>query len=83
MTARSMPAFSKRTVNSRSHLDLVGSDASDGRVVNVAVTSAGRKVLQSAIDARNEVVRRRVERLGPKDQRALESAVSTLRKLLD
>lgn len=58
-------------------------DASDGRVVNVAITPAGRKVLQSAIDARNEVVRRRVERLGPKDQRALESAVATLRKLLD
>jgi DNA-binding MarR family transcriptional regulator len=51
--------------------------------VNVAITPAGRKMLQSAIDARNEVVRRRVEQLPPKDQRALESAVATLRKLLD
>ena len=58
-------------------------DESDGRVVNVAITPAGRKMLQSAIDARNEVVHRRVERLGPKDTRALENAVETLRKLLD
>jgi DNA-binding MarR family transcriptional regulator len=58
-------------------------DATDGRVVNVAITPSGRKMLQSAIDARNAVVRRRVEQLAPKDQRALESAVATLRKLLD
>lgn len=58
-------------------------DACDGRVVNVAITPAGRRMLQSAIDARNDVVRRRVERLEPKDKRALESAVATLRKMLD
>jgi DNA-binding MarR family transcriptional regulator len=58
-------------------------DATDGRVVNVAITPAGRKMLQSAIDARNDVVRQRVERLGARDRRALEGAVATLRKLLD
>jgi DNA-binding MarR family transcriptional regulator len=56
-------------------------DASDGRVVNVAITPAGRRMLRSAIDARNDVLRRRIERLGLEERRELEHAVAALELL--
>jgi DNA-binding MarR family transcriptional regulator len=56
-------------------------DACDGRVVNVAITPAGRRMLRSAIDARNQALRRRIERLGAEERQELERAAAALEQL--
>ncbi len=56
-------------------------DTADGRVVNVAITPAGRRMLRSAIEARNQALRRRIEHLGPEELQELEHAVTTLERL--
>jgi DNA-binding MarR family transcriptional regulator len=55
--------------------------ATDGRVVNVRITPAGRRMLRSAIEARDQVLRRRIEHLGPEERRELEHAVAALERL--
>ena len=56
-------------------------DASDGRVVNVAITKKGISTLDKAITARSKALRKRIERLGPKERKALADAVEALRLL--
>jgi DNA-binding MarR family transcriptional regulator len=56
-------------------------DATDRRVVNVAITPTGRRILQSAIDARNRVLRGRIEQLRPEERRELEHAVAAIELL--
>ena len=53
-------------------------DPTDGRAVNVVITKAGERMLEEAIAARTEVVRRRVARLSPDERRALTDAVAAL-----
>ena len=54
-------------------------DPTDGRAVHVVITKAGERVLEEAISARSEVLRKRIDRLGSKDRRAIADAVSALR----
>ena len=54
-------------------------DPTDGRAVNVVITKSGERVLENAISARSEVLRKRIDRLQPKDRRALADAVTALR----
>ena len=54
-------------------------DPTDGRAVNVVITKSGERVLEKAIAARSEVLRKRIDRLEPKDRRALADAVTALR----
>ena len=56
-------------------------DPCDGRVVNVAITKSGVRMLDSALAMRTEVLRRRIEPLKPADKRALADAAAALRKL--
>jgi DNA-binding MarR family transcriptional regulator len=56
-------------------------DTTDGRVVNVAITPAGRRMLRSAIEARDQVLRCRLEKLGPEELQDIEHAVATLERL--
>lgn len=56
-------------------------DASDGRVVNVAITPSGRRMLAAAIAARTKVLQKRIEPLSPKERQALADAASALRRL--
>jgi DNA-binding MarR family transcriptional regulator len=56
-------------------------DPTDGRAVRVAITTRGVATFDAAIAARTEAVRTRVERLGPKEQKALARAVDALRLL--
>jgi DNA-binding MarR family transcriptional regulator len=54
-------------------------DPTDGRAVNVVITKSGERVLGKAISARSEVLRKRIDRLEPKERRALADAVAALR----
>jgi DNA-binding MarR family transcriptional regulator len=54
-------------------------DPTDGRAVNVVITKAGERVLEKAIAARSRVLCKRIERLEPKDRRAVADAVAALR----
>jgi len=54
-------------------------DPTDGRAVNVVITKSGERVLEKAISARSEVLRKRIDRLDAKDRRALADAVTALR----
>lgn len=56
-------------------------DECDGRVVNVAITKPGIRMLEAALAMRTEVLRRRIEPLKPVDKRALADAAAALRKL--
>jgi DNA-binding MarR family transcriptional regulator len=56
-------------------------DPRDGRAVNVAITKKGLATIDAALSARTEAVRRRVERLGPKERKALADAIDALRLL--
>lgn len=56
-------------------------DPADGRAVLVAITPAGRKMVETAIAARTEALRRRIEPLGGKERQALARAVEALRAL--
>src|SRR5438270_7124246 len=56
-------------------------DATDGRAVNVAITPAGRRMLRSAIEARDRVLRDRIELIGPEERQKLEDAIATLERL--
>ena len=56
-------------------------DPNDGRAVLVAITRAGSRMLDSAIAARTDVLRLRIEPLGPKERQALAKAVEALRYL--
>ena len=53
-------------------------DPTDGRAVNVVITKAGERMLEEAIAARTEVLRRRIARLSPDERRALADAVAAL-----
>jgi DNA-binding MarR family transcriptional regulator len=56
-------------------------DPNDGRAVLVAITRAGSEMLDSAIAARTDVLRRRIESLDSKERQALAKAVEALRLL--
>jgi len=56
-------------------------DPTDGRAVNVVITKAGERMLEQAIAARTEVLRKRVKRLAPAERRALADAVAALEML--
>jgi DNA-binding MarR family transcriptional regulator len=54
-------------------------DPTDGRAVKVVITKAGERVLEKAITARAEVLRKRIDRLEPRDRQAVADAVAALR----
>jgi DNA-binding MarR family transcriptional regulator len=56
-------------------------DPSDGRAVRVAITKKGLATIDAAVAARTEAVRKRIERLGPGERKALAEAVDALRLL--
>ena len=53
-------------------------DPTDGRAVNVVITKAGERMLEEAIAARTEVLRKRIARLSPDERRALADAIAAL-----
>ncbi len=53
-------------------------DPTDGRAVNVVITKAGERMLEEAIAARTEVLRKRIARLSPDERRALADAITAL-----
>ena len=53
-------------------------DPTDGRAVNVVITKAGERMLEEAIAARTEVLRKRIARLSPEERRALADAIAAL-----
>jgi DNA-binding MarR family transcriptional regulator len=53
-------------------------DPTDGRAVNVVITKAGERMLEEAIAARTEVLRKRIARLSPDEHRALADAIAAL-----
>jgi DNA-binding MarR family transcriptional regulator len=58
-------------------------EPTDGRVVNVAITSEGVAVLEQAMAARNEALLARLARLAPAEHAALLRALPALDKLID
>ena len=58
-------------------------EPTDGRVVNVAITSAGVAVLEQAMAARNDALQARLARLTPAEHAALLAALPALDKLID
>jgi DNA-binding MarR family transcriptional regulator len=58
-------------------------EPTDGRVVNVAITSAGVAVLEQAMTTRNEILRARLAQLAPAEQTALLAALPALANLVD
>ena len=53
-------------------------DPTDGRAVNVVITKAGERMLEEAIAARTEVLRKRIARLSTDERRALADAIAAL-----
>ena len=53
-------------------------DPTDGRAVNVVITKAGERMLEEAIAARTEVLRKRIARLSRDERRALADAIAAL-----
>lgn len=53
-------------------------DPSDGRAVNVVITKSGERMLDEALAARTEVLRKRIERLTADEQQALAAATTAL-----
>lgn len=60
-----------------------GTDASDGRIVLVAITDAGREVLRRRAASRVAFVTSLIDALDPADRAALAQAVPALRRLAD
>jgi DNA-binding MarR family transcriptional regulator len=58
-------------------------EPTDGRVVNVAITSKGVAVLEQAMAARNDALRARLARLAPAEHAALLAALPALDNLID
>jgi DNA-binding MarR family transcriptional regulator len=58
-------------------------EPTDGRVVNVAITSKGVAVLEQAMAARNEALRARLARLAPAEHAALLAALPALDQLIE
>ena len=53
-------------------------DPTDGRAVNVVITKAGERMLEEAIAARTEVLRKRIARISADERRALADAIAAL-----
>lgn len=56
-------------------------DPADGRVVNVAVTEAGRRLVESRREAREAKLAAMLDELGETDLEALRAALPALRRL--
>lgn len=71
-------------INRLSEAGLVAraADPSDGRVVLVSLTPAGRERLRAHRTARTELIARQIDRMSPEDRQTLLGAAGALRRFI-